>query len=115
VVDVEGDVELDAEGFNKSLVGVGFCRGADAVVNMGCGKAYAEGVVFRVVGGVEGEEEGDGVGSAGEGYADAVAGLDVVAIEGEGRGCGHAALILSGYALAEFEWWEWIERESGRE
>lgn len=111
VVDVERDVELDAEVADEVEVGVGFFGGTDAVVDVRGGEAYAEGVALGVVGGVEGEEEGDGVGSAGDGYADAVAGVDVVSVEGEDGGCGHAAFILSGYAFMGFEWWEWFERE----
>jgi hypothetical protein len=38
---------------------------------------------------VEGEEERDGIGTAGDGYADAVAGGDVFAAEGEGESLGH--------------------------
>jgi len=80
VADMERDVELDAEGFDELLIGVGFGGGADAVVDVRCGQAYAEGVTLGAVGGMESEEEGNGVGSAGDGYADAVAGMDVVAV-----------------------------------
>ena len=82
VVEVEGDVEAGAEGFDELMVGGGFFGGADAVVDVGGGEADAEGFAGCGVGGVEGEEEGDGVGSAGDGYADAVAGADVGAVEG---------------------------------
>jgi len=110
VVDVKRDVEGDAEVADEVEVGVGFLCRADAVVDVGRGEAYTEGVTLGVVGGVEGEQEGDGVGPAGDGYADAVAGLDVVSAERESWGCGHAALILSGCTFVEFEWWEWVER-----
>ncbi len=82
-VEVEGDVEAGAEGFDKLPVGGGFFRIADAVVDVGGAEAYAEGLAGGGVGGVEGEEEGDGVRAAGEGYAGAVAGFDVGAVEGE--------------------------------
>ena len=45
------------------------------------GEADAEGLAC----GVEGEEESDGVCSARDGYAEAVAGLDVGAVERQGR------------------------------
>ena len=83
LVEVEGDFEADAEVFDELLVGVGFFA-AEAVVDVDGGEAYAEGVAFGGVGGVEGEEEGYGVGSAGDGDADAVSGFDVGAVEGEG-------------------------------
>jgi GNAT superfamily N-acetyltransferase len=85
-VEVEGDVEAGAEGFDKLPVCGGFFRIADAVVDVGGAEAYAEGLAGGGVGGVEGEEEGDGVCAAGEGYADAVAWFDVGAIEGERGG-----------------------------
>jgi hypothetical protein len=83
VVEVEGDVEGDAEVFDKLLVGVGFCA-AKMVVDMGCGEADAEPAAGGGVGGVESEEESDGVCSAGEGDGDAVSGFDVGTVEGEG-------------------------------
>jgi GNAT superfamily N-acetyltransferase len=58
------------------------------VVDVDGAEADAEGVAGCGVGGVEGEEEGDGVGSAGDGCAEAVTRVDVGAIEGE-RGRGH--------------------------
>mgnify|MGYP001557070788 CR=1 FL=1 len=85
LMEVEGDFEADAEVFGEALVGIGLFV-ADAVMDMDGGEADAEGVVFGSVGGVEGEEEGYGVGSAGEGDAEAVAGLDVGAVEGERGG-----------------------------
>jgi hypothetical protein len=84
-VEVERDVEAGAESFDELLVGVGFAR-TDAVVDVGCAEADAERVVFCGVGGMDGEQEGYGVRAAGDGDADAVAGLDVGAIEGEGGG-----------------------------
>jgi hypothetical protein len=77
VVEMEGDVVRDAEIFDEALVGIGFFA-AQAVVDVGGGEADAEGLAC----GVEGEEESDGVGTAGDGYAEAVAGLDVGAVEG---------------------------------
>jgi hypothetical protein len=80
---MEGDVVGDAEIFDEALVGVGFFA-AKAVVDVDGGEAYPEGFAC----GVEGEEEGDGVCAAGDGYTEAVAGLEVGAVEREG-GCGH--------------------------
>ncbi len=85
-VEVEGDVEPGAEGFDELLVGGGFFGGTDAVVDVSGGEADAEGLARGGVGGVEGEEEGDGVCAAGDGYADTVAGFDMGTIEGEWGG-----------------------------
>jgi len=82
-VDVEGNVETGAEVFDKLLVSGGFFPGTDAVVDVGGAEADAEGVAGDGVGGVEGEEEGDGVCTAGDGDADAVAGFDIETVEGE--------------------------------
>ena len=82
-VDVEGDVELDAEVLHEGEVGVGFGGFADAVVDVDGGETDSEGFAGGGVGFVEAKEEGDGVGSTGDGGADAVAGVDVVAAEGE--------------------------------
>jgi hypothetical protein len=81
LVEMEGDVVGDAEIFDETLVGVGFFA-AEAVVDVDGGEADAEGFTGCGVGGVEGEEESDGVCSAGDGYAETVAGLDVGAVEG---------------------------------
>ena len=81
-VGVEGEVEVGAEVSDEGLVGVGL-GAAEAVVDVDGGEADAEVGVRRGVGGVEGAEEGDGVCSAGDGGADAVAGADVGAVEGE--------------------------------
>jgi len=54
-----------------------------AVVDMDGAEADAKGLARGGVGGVEGEEKSDGVCSAGDGCAEAVAGLDVGAVEGE--------------------------------
>ena len=62
---------------------------AEAVVDVDGAEADAEGVAWGGVGGVEGEEESYGVGSAGDGDAEAVAGFDVGAVEGEGGRYGH--------------------------
>ena len=67
----------------KGQIGSGLFGGADAVVDVGGGEAYAEGFALGGVGGVEGEEEGYGVGSAGDGYGDAVSGFDLSAVEGK--------------------------------
>ena len=65
-VEVEGDVELSAEVGDKGLVDVGFVA-SDAVVDVDGGESDAQGGFGSGVGGVEGAEEGDGVGSAGDG------------------------------------------------
>jgi hypothetical protein len=83
VVEMEGGVEGDAKVFDELLVGVGF-GSAQAVVDVDGAEAYAEGFAGGGVGGVEGEEESDGVGSAGDGDADAVSGFDVRAVQDEG-------------------------------
>src|SRR5207248_9379581 len=82
VVEVKGDVEADAEIFDELLISVGFFA-AKPVVNVDGAETYSEAVAFGCVCGVEGEEEGYGVGPAGDGDADAVAGVDVCAIEGQ--------------------------------
>jgi hypothetical protein len=80
-MDVEGDVVLGAEVGDELLVGVGF-RSTEAVMDVDGGEADTEGVVFGVICCVEGEEESYGVGSARDGCADAIAGVDVFAGEG---------------------------------
>jgi hypothetical protein len=79
LMEVEGDVEVDAEVFDELLVGVGLF-GAEMVVDMDCGEAYAEPVAGGGVGVVEGEKEGYGVSSAGDGDAEAISGFDVGAV-----------------------------------
>ena len=80
LVEVEGDVEPDAQVFDELLVGVGFFA-AEVMVDVDGAEACAEGVVLGGVGGVDGEEEGYGVGSAGDGDGKAVAGFDLLAVE----------------------------------
>ena len=58
LVEVKGDVEVGAEVFDETLVGVGFFA-AQAMVDVDGGEADAEGFVRGGVGGVEGEEEGN--------------------------------------------------------
>ena len=53
------------------------------MIDVGGAEADSEGFAGGGVGGVEGEKQGYGVCSAGDGYADAVAGFDVGAVEGE--------------------------------
>jgi hypothetical protein len=53
VVEVEGDVEVDAEVFDELLVGVGLFA-AEVVVDVDGGEAYAEGFALGSVGRVEG-------------------------------------------------------------
>ena len=71
----------DAEIFDEALVGVGFFA-AQAMMDVDCGEADAKGFACGGIGGVEGQEESDGVCSTGDGYAETVAGLDVSAVEG---------------------------------
>ena len=74
-VNAEGDFKAVAEVSDKGLVGVGFgC--AEGVVDVDGGEADSESVAGEGVGGVEQEEERGGVGSAGDGAADAVAGAE---------------------------------------
>jgi hypothetical protein len=82
LMEVEGDVEGDAEVFDELLVGVRFFA-AEMVVDVDCGEACAERVALGFVCGVEGEKESYGVGSAGDGDTDAVSGFDLHAVEGE--------------------------------
>jgi len=84
VVEVEGDVEADAEVFDELLVGVGFFA-AEVVVDVDGAEAYSEGFPGGGVGGVEGEKESYRISAAGDGDADAVSGFDVRAIK-EQRG-----------------------------
>ncbi len=83
LVEMERDVVGDAEVFNEMLVGVRFFS-AQAVVDVDCGEADAERVACGGIGGVEVQEESDGVCSARDGYAETIAGLDLCAVEGEG-------------------------------
>ncbi len=64
-----------AEVGDEGLVGVGFL-GAEGVVDVYGGEADAEGVAREGVGGVDEEEERGGVGAAGDGDGDTVAGVD---------------------------------------
>jgi hypothetical protein len=82
-MEMEGNVEALTECFDKLLVSVGLFSGADAVVNVDGAEADAECVVLCRVGGVEGEQKGHGVRTTGDGDADAVARLDVGAVEGK--------------------------------
>jgi hypothetical protein len=56
LMEVEGDVEGDAEVFDELLVGVGLFP-AEVVVDVDGGEAYSEGFAWSGVGCVEGEEE----------------------------------------------------------
>jgi hypothetical protein len=85
LVEVKGDIESDAEVFDELLVGVGFFA-SELVIDVDCGEACAEGVVFGGVGGVEGQEESYGVGSAGDGDAEAVTGFHLGAVERKREG-----------------------------
>jgi hypothetical protein len=91
-MEMEGNFEVDAEVFDELSVSVGFGT-AEAVMDVDSGETDAESVAFGVICGVEGEEEGYGVGSAGDGGADAVAGADVFAREGEAGGLRHQTIL----------------------
>ena len=90
LMQVERDIEARTERLYEMLVGVGFFA-AKAVMDVDGAETDAEGITRRVVGGVEGEEESYGIGSAGDGRADAIAGFDIAAVEWErgGRHCVH--------------------------
>jgi hypothetical protein len=92
VMEMEGNFEVDAEVFDELSVSVGFGT-AEAVMDVDGGETDAESVAFGVICGVESEEESYGVGSAGDGGADAVAGADVFAREGEAGGLGHQTIL----------------------
>jgi hypothetical protein len=79
-VEVQWDVEVDAEVFDEALVGVGFFA-AKAVVDVDGAEAYSKAIAFGCVRGVEGEEESHGIGTTGDGDANAVSGVDVGAVE----------------------------------
>jgi hypothetical protein len=93
LVEVEGDVEADAEVFDELLVGVGFFA-AEVMIDVNGAEAYAEGFAWSGVGGMEGEEKSYGVGSAGDGYGEAVAGFDLFARERECSLSWHSDFIL---------------------
>lgn len=81
-MEVKWDLEAGTDLLDEAEIGVGLVA-ADAVMDVGGGEAYAEGLAGGCVGGVEGAEERNGVGSAGDGDADPVAGTEEVAMEGE--------------------------------
>jgi len=85
-VKMQGNIEAGTEIFDELLIGIGF-SGADAVVDVGGAEADAERVVLCDVGRVEGAQECYRVCAAGDSDADAVAGFNVGAVEGE---CGWA-------------------------
>ena len=90
LVEVEGDVEPDAEVCDELLVCVGFFS-AKAMVDVRGAETDAEGFARGGVGGLEREEKSYGVCAAGDRDADAVAGFDVSAVEGES---GHRCFIV---------------------
>jgi hypothetical protein len=88
VQQMQREIEAGAEVGDEGGVGVRLSA-TEVVVDMNGGEDDAEGFAGLAVGRVEGEEKGDGVGTAGDGAAEAVAGADVFAGEGKcGRG-GH--------------------------
>jgi hypothetical protein len=78
LMEMERDVVGDTKIFYEALVGVRLFA-TEAVVDVDGREADAEGFSC----GVEGEDESDGVCSAGDGYAEAVAGLDLCLREGD--------------------------------
>jgi hypothetical protein len=72
-VEMQRDVEASAEIFDKALIGFGFVA-AQGVVDVDGGEADAERALRQGVGRVDEEQQGGGVGAAGDGYGDAVAG-----------------------------------------
>jgi hypothetical protein len=72
---VQGDFEAAAEVFDERLIGSGFCA-AQGVVDVDGGEADADRVSGQVVGGVQQQEQGGRVGSAGDGAASTVAGAE---------------------------------------
>ncbi len=87
VMDVERDGERFAESLDEGQVGVGLF-GAEAVLDVDGGESDAECVAGQCVFGVQEQQEGDGICAAGDCGADALAGLEIVAVEG-GAWCGH--------------------------
>ena len=81
----ERDVVGGAESADEGFVGVGFFA-AEAVVDVDRGEDEAEGVLFGV-GFEECEQEGGGVGAAGEGDGEALAGVEEGAGEGKFGHC----------------------------
>jgi hypothetical protein len=63
VSQMQRDFEASAEIGDEGCVGVGLCA-AQIVMNVDSGEDGSEGIAGLAVGGVEGEEQGNGVGSA---------------------------------------------------
>lgn len=99
-MDMERDLQAGAEVLDEALVGVGL-GAAYAVVDMNGREADAESQLGEDVGGMERSEESHGVRPAGDGGADAVAGLDVGAVKREDRRCGHDDSIVLWGLLAD--------------
>ena len=74
-VEVEGDCKALAKGGDEGLVGVGLFS-SEGVVDVDGGERGSKGVAGESIGGVEEEQEGGRIGSAGDGAGDAVAGAD---------------------------------------
>jgi hypothetical protein len=81
---VEGNFETDAEVGDEVRIGIGFVA-AQVVMDVDGREDDAEGIFGLAVGGVEGEQESDGVGTSGDCGAEAVAGTEVFAREGKHR------------------------------
>ncbi len=88
-MDVERNIELETEVLDEVEIGIRFGGFAYAVVNVGGGEADSESVTRGSVRFVQREQQGDGVGAAGDGYADTVTRVNVFTAEGKWRECGH--------------------------
>ncbi|HLI75372.1 MAG TPA: hypothetical protein VKV02_00380, partial [Acidobacteriaceae bacterium] len=79
MVNREGNAVLGAELADEGFVGIGFFA-AEAVVDVDRGEDDAEGLLFGI-GFKEGKEERGGVGAAGEGAGETLAGMEEGAVE----------------------------------
>lgn len=87
VADGEGNVQAGAEIADEGFIGVGL-GAAQAVVDVDGGENEAQGLLLGV-GVKEGEQEGGGVGPAGEREGDTLAGVEEGAVEAFEAGRGH--------------------------
>ena len=79
--DFQRDVEILAELRHELLVAIR--RGtANAVVEMNCSEAETQRLPWKIIGGVQGAQQGRGVSPAGDGDGESQAGGELGAIEG---------------------------------
>lgn len=95
MVDVQRNVELNAEVPDEGKICIGFGSRPDAVVDVNGGESDPQCVAGRCIGFMKCEEKGDRVGPAGDSYAEAVAWGDVFAIEGKRCGLSHCFFMLT--------------------